>query len=129
MGLTHGIMLQMVRLESFILYPTTADGYFNTSTTQNLADILSSGTKSSTLSGAFDIQFRSWAVDIETYRISGIPMVDRGLPYSIGAYRPLNSVLLHNTTEALEGVLVDTVNGGVGYRNHTLPQNLPLGGQ
>ena len=36
--------------------------------------------------------------------------------------------MLHNTTEALEGVIVDTVNGGLGYRNHTLPENLPLGG-
>ena len=37
--------------------------------------------------------------------------------------------MLHNTTEALEGVIVDTVNGGLGYRNHTLPENLPLGGR
>ena len=37
--------------------------------------------------------------------------------------------MLHNTTEALEGIIVDTVNGGLGYRNHTLPENLPLGGR
>ena len=36
--------------------------------------------------------------------------------------------MLHNTTEALEGVIVDTVDGGLGYGNHTMPENLPLGG-
>lgn len=31
------------------------------------------------------------------------------------------TVLLRNSTEAYEGLIVDTVNGGVGLRNHTVP--------
>ena len=57
------------------------------------------------------------------------PSIDRGLPYAQASYRPLDSILLHNKIEALEGVIADTVHGGVGYRNHTVPTGMALGGQ
>jgi hypothetical protein len=98
--------------------------YFNSSIPANLTDIFSSATSNTTLSGAFNIQYRTWAVTVD----SNQHMVDRGLPYPISSYRTLDLVILHNKTEAVEGVVVDTVNGGVGYRNHTIPTGLPYGG-
>ncbi|KAL2144067.1 hypothetical protein VTI28DRAFT_9678 [Corynascus sepedonium] len=38
-----------------------------------------------------------------------------------GQYRYINSVLLNNKVEAVEGLFVDTVNGGIGFRNHSAP--------
>lgn len=37
--------------------------------------------------------------------------------------------MLHNTVEAVEGVIADSIDGGIGYRNHTVPSNLPYGGE
>ena len=50
------------------------------------------------------------------------------MPLSKGLYRPLDSLILHNKVEALEGVIADSINAGIGYRNHTLPEGLPHGG-
>lgn len=102
--------------------------YFNTSIPQNLSAIFSSATAGTTLCGPFDIQYRTWEVGLDTHD-GDPPKIDRGSPYPRSSYRSLDSIILHNKTEALEGVIVDTARGGVGYRNHTVPTGMPLGGQ
>ncbi|KAL9609218.1 MAG: hypothetical protein Q9167_005995 [Letrouitia subvulpina] len=114
---------------STIIDPTTADAYFNSSIPQNLSEIFSSATSGTTLSGAFDIQSRAWAVGLDYDQLKSLPKVDRGLPYAQSAYRSLDSLILHNKIEALEGIIVDSVAAGIGYRNHSMPQGLPLGGK
>lgn len=85
----------------------------------------------STLSGAFDVQFRTWKVIRDVER----KQVDVGEPYSGGSYRTLESLILNNKTQAVEGLVVntvhsgDTVRGGIGLRNHTIPTGLPYGGR
>lgn len=55
-------------------------------------------------------------------RDSGINQtVDRGQPYPVGKFRLLGNIILRNDTVVLEGLVVDAVNGGVGFRNHTMP--------
>lgn len=78
-----------------------------------------------TLSGAFDIQYRTWRVSTDKIN----RRVDAGSPYATGSYRAIDSLILHNKTEAVEGVVVDTVRGGVGYRNHSVPTGLQYGGK
>jgi hypothetical protein len=43
------------------------------------------------------------------------------------AFRPLKSVVLDNMVEPIEGLIVDTVNGSIGFRNHTFPPGFPSG--
>jgi hypothetical protein len=47
--------------------------------------------------------------------------MNNGSAYLVGGYRNLHTVVLRNSTEAYEGLIVDTINGGVGFRNHTVP--------
>ena len=66
---------------------------------------------------------------MDDYHIEALPKTDRGLPFAKGAYRSLDSILLHNKAEVLEGVIADTAEPGIGFRNHTVPLDLALGGQ
>jgi hypothetical protein len=106
---------------------TSDAAIINSTIPANLTGIFSSATSDdgNTLSGAFDIQYRTWSVS--TDKING--RVDAGSPYATGSYRAIDSLILHNKTETVEGVVVDTVRGGVGYRNHTVPTGLQYGGK
>jgi hypothetical protein len=39
----------------------------------------------------------------------------------------MDSVLLENTYRAIEGLIVDTMKGGIGFRSHTIPVGFPNG--
>jgi hypothetical protein len=102
------------------------DGY-NTSIPLDYQGIWSSGMSkmAPSVSSYFDIQWRSPNVlqqnaagKITTP--SGIQM-NNGTAYLVGGYRNLHTVVLRDSIEAYEGLIVDTVNGGVGFRNHTVP--------
>jgi hypothetical protein len=75
-----------------------------------------------TLSGLFDIQYRVWSV---TFEDTGI--VDGGQPFAIGSYRHIDSLVVRNEVVLIEGAVADMMNGGLGFRNHTAPQNIPYG--
>jgi hypothetical protein len=100
----------------------------NTTIPENITEAFSSATSvmGGTLSGAFDIQYRSWAVAASDPRP---PDIDRGLPYAIGDYRSFEPLLLRNSTVLVEGLVVDTVKGGLGFRNHSVPVGFPLGAE
>merc|ERR1712000_288386 len=73
-----------------------------------------------TVSSLFDIEYRNYRVEKDS--------VDRffqnGSAYLVGDYRRLTNMAIN------EGLVVDTKNGGVGFRNHTAPaERLPLGAQ
>jgi len=53
--------------------------------------------------------------------------VDNGSYYDVGAYRPLVSLLLSSRFQAVEGLVVDMKNGGIGFRNHSAPVWQPYG--
>jgi hypothetical protein len=98
---------------------TTEDAYFNTTILANLTEIFTSATshEGSTISGAFDIQHRTWAVKVDDHKL-----VDRGNPYPVGKFRSLESLILRNDVILVEGLVVDARNGGgVGFRNHSVP--------
>lgn len=102
------------------------DGY-NTSIPREYQDIWSSGLGklSKTVSSIFDIQYRSPVTlqqdaSQKTANQAGVQF-NNGSAYLAGGYRNLYTVLLRNSTDAYEGLIVDTINGGVGFRNHTVP--------
>lgn len=119
---------------------------YDTKIPQKLVDFMNSGLSQfgGTVSSPFDIQWRTWRVsDNSTYPTStrnttNDTMIYRydqkfynnGTPYAIGTYRPITNLLLNDAWEVVEGLIVDSKSGGVGFRNHTVPaQHLAYGGR
>ncbi len=76
----------------------------------NLTRIFSSGIlEVSPISGLFDMQYRLWTTKINFDANNGT-----GEHYPLGTYRTVQSLLHHNTTMVVEGLIVDTTSGGVG---------------
>jgi hypothetical protein len=100
------------------------------------AEFLESGVSGSelnqTVSSAFDIQWRTWQIALnDTLALTNISLASDNISdYAIGAYRTMSNVLLNQAWDAIEGLIVDSKSGGVGFRNHTIPTpNLPYGAQ
>ncbi|KAL4862906.1 hypothetical protein BDV12DRAFT_35888 [Aspergillus spectabilis] len=88
----------------------------------DLYEIFLSGTGSrgSTISNFFDIQWRH-------YFIQQRSDFNNGSQYLVGMYRQLESMILNNSTELVEGLIVDTRGTRIGFRNHTLPTESKYG--
>ncbi|KAH8806053.1 hypothetical protein F5884DRAFT_710046 [Xylogone sp. PMI_703] len=94
---------------------------YNTTVPQIVKDIYSSGTRNHpTISNFFDIQWRQYTLGTD-------PQKNNGSAFLVGSYRPIVSIVLNNDITAIEGLVVDTKTGGIGFRNHTLPQGLGPG--
>lgn len=94
---------------------------YNTSVPGILREVYSSGTEdASTVSNFFDIEWRR----LTTKRNE---LTDGFKPYAVGNYRQLDSFILDNELKIIEGLVVDSQIGGIGFRNHTIPQGLDLG--
>ncbi|KAL4769223.1 hypothetical protein BDW60DRAFT_210308 [Aspergillus nidulans var. acristatus] len=97
---------------------------------QGTVDLFTGGVSadSSSISSIFDIQWRSWswmrllASDQGNGSNSSLPR-DRSYneQYPIGTYRQVSTLILENSYQVIEGLIVDTKNGGVGFRNHSAP--------
>ncbi|RSL54113.1 hypothetical protein CEP51_014771 [Fusarium floridanum] len=86
-------------------------------------EIYSSGTKQSrtTVANYFDIEWRQ----VITRKDRDI---DNGTAFSTGTFRQLDTLIFEETVKLVEGLIVDAKVGGVGFRNHTVPADLPSGG-
>jgi len=75
-----------------------------------------SGTKKrrTTISNYFDIEWRQITAQYNKNYNNGTPIV-------VGVFRPLESFALREDIRPVEGLIVDSENGGIGLRNHTLP--------
>lgn len=74
-----------------------------------------------TVSSFFDIQWRQYTYSIQEG-------ANHGSRYVVDVYRQLTSMLLNDALEPVEGLIVDTKRGGIGFRNHTIPRGLTFGG-
>ena len=97
-----------------VSYP---NGY-DASIPRNITEAFESGlaTMAPTVSSIWDIEWRTYNVfhdeDGE---------VQNGEDYIVGRYRQLETLALNNDIEPVEGLIVDTKDGGIGFRNHTTP--------
>jgi hypothetical protein len=86
-----------------------------------ITDTYSSGTDdSTTVSNFFDIQWRR-------YITTSDDLYNNGSEYLTGAFRSIQNLVMNNDLEAVEGLVVDTVKGGIGFRNHTIPPGFKYG--
>jgi hypothetical protein len=83
-------------------------------------EIFSSGAEHPTMSSVFDIQWRK-------YKVGRDILVNNGSDFLLGVYQESQSLVLHDTIEPVEGLIVDTKDGGIGFRNHTVPKGLQYG--
>ncbi|PHH74884.1 hypothetical protein CDD80_2766 [Ophiocordyceps camponoti-rufipedis] len=81
-----------------------------------IRETYSSGTQNNkTISNALDIEWRLFSEETDNVHYPGFPMV-------VGKFRKLESLMLRTGFHVVEGLIVDTVNGGIGFRNHTVPR-------
>jgi hypothetical protein len=93
----------------------------NLSIPQVIWDTYSSGTNNqTTISNYFDIQYRRYT----TYSDD---MFNNGSAYLIGTFRSYESLVSNDAVQPVEGLVVDMINGGIGFRNHTFPPGFQYG--
>ena len=88
---------------------------------QDRFDYLQSGLNrdSDTISSLWDIEWRNYRYDQETYEDTLLYM--NGSKYVIGSYRPFDSMLLNGGFHIIDGLIVDSDTGAIGFRNHSVP--------
>lgn len=81
--------------------------------------IYSSGTigTRTTVSNFFDIQWRQVGLFSQRF-------MDNGTAYPVDQFRMVDSLVLDGSYKIVEGLVVDALRGGVGFRNHTVPSGL-----
>jgi hypothetical protein len=89
-----------------------------------LAELYQSGLHQhpASVSSFFDIQSRQWG-----WTSQEGTMHDKDFPAD--AFRYLATVALDDSYEAIEGLIVDSKNGAIGFRNHTVPNAAGLGAE
>jgi hypothetical protein len=89
-----------------------------------LAELYQSGLEQQpqSVSSFFDIQARYYTYTLQNG-------VAHGAKYIAAAFRYLSNMVLNNAIEPVEGLVVDTVTGGIAFRNHTAPQGISLGAE
>lgn len=97
---------------------------YDTKIPKVLAELYQSGLaqQSPTVSSFFDIQSRYYSFMFQNG-------VNHGSKYIVEAFQYLSNMVLNNVIEPIEGLVVDTVSGGVAFRNHTTPIGTSLGAE
>jgi hypothetical protein len=67
-----------------------------------------------------DIEYRNYYNRSEIY-------IDNAAASIRGSIQPFETFLLDDKYRLIEGLVIDAIDGGLGFRNHTVPVGLPLG--
>ncbi|KAF2868844.1 hypothetical protein BDV95DRAFT_500206 [Massariosphaeria phaeospora] len=95
---------------------------YNTTVPNIVREIYSSGTHNtkSTVSNYFDIEWRRYVLWSDNHKQNRSTIM-------VSAYRSISSHVTEDTQIAVEGLVLDYKNAGIGFRNHTLPVGLKHG--
>jgi hypothetical protein len=80
---------------------------------------LSSGSVGTTIAGPKEVQFRNM------FFYQNLSSSDEEI--AVGLTRPMQYLILNTEYTIIEGIILDPIDGGVGFRNHTIPIGLQLG--
>lgn len=98
---------------------------------QDRYDYLQSGLSknSNSISSIWDIEWRQYGYtnDNGPDAIFSKPKTNNGSNYIIGQYSNFDTTLLVDGPKVIEGLVVDTDSGAIGFRNHTLPDTSAIG--
>ena len=94
-------------------------GGYDTRIPKNTYDFFQSGISvlGRSVSSLFDIEYRTYRTTKDNFD----NFTQNGDTYLAGDYRQLTSVVLDDDYAVVEGLVIDTKNGGIGFRNHTVP--------
>lgn len=123
-GQYQGIYMEETEPGTFESVETDDNSTINSTIPANYTEMFYSRTSApgNTLSGLFDIQYRRWTLD-------QVDITDKGAVHTKGDYRSLESLVVQDRIVLKEGIIVDmTDTPGIGFRNHTAPVGLDLGG-
>lgn len=97
--------------------------WYDSKIPQELIDALESGLAhlEPSVSSAFDVQYRSYVQSELDTDGRGIPIDNGTVPYTKGAYQSLSTQVMSDSYLAVEGLIVDMKNGGIGFRKHSAP--------
>lgn len=73
-----------------------------------------------TISSPMDIEYRNYHVESKKH-------IDNDAANIRGNIQPFETFLLDDKYRLIEGLVIDAIDGGLGFRNHTVPVGLPLG--
>ena len=110
---------------------TTEPFGIQTRASDDVAKVFSSGTEGArtTISNFFDIEWRQLTWVRQIPRQGNNYTYDNGTSYSVGRFQQIDSSILDSRYKVVEGLVVDAREGGLGFRNHTIPTGLPYGGR
>lgn len=102
-------------------------GWIDAKIPKNITEIFTSadGAYGAGVANVFDIQYRTF--QFKVYNNSQQRNINNGALYVQGQMRFFESLVLNNRYDVVEGLVVDTKKGGVGFRNHTIPANIRFG--
>lgn len=113
------------------------DAYISTEVPDNLTALFSSGRKGdlATVASPFDIEFRSYKLVSDVKRQKSILMnstypdtkIDNYAKRTQGNLQYGDMIVLADDFVVRDGVVADLKKGGLGFRNHTLPENAQTG--
>ena len=104
--------------------------YMSSVVPSNITEIFSSGSEGdrNRVAGAFDIEYRTFILASDSERDSTHnpkdgpgPNIDQGRKRTRAAFQMYESLILNDQVNLVEGLVVDTKAGGIGFRNHTAP--------
>lgn len=102
---------------------TIVNGDYDRRIPARLAKLYQSGLSSqpASVSSFFDIQWR-WYNNRERNNM-------RDIPFIVDSYRPIAPVIGDGDVKLIEGLIVDTRDGGIGFRSHSVPlvSDVPYG--
>jgi hypothetical protein len=108
--------------------PNDSDPYISSAIAPNITEVFTSATNSSrTISSVFDIQYRLFTVWGNSTKPNETQWIDQGRPQTRGQFQYIQSFILDDRYEAVEGLVVDTKAGGIGFRNHSMPPSSDTG--
>ncbi|KIW89181.1 uncharacterized protein Z519_10033 [Cladophialophora bantiana CBS 173.52] len=95
---------------------------------QYVIDVFESGLSAmdKSVGSIFDIQSRSYTWSLINDSPNALAP-DNGSSYPVTAYRQISTMVLEDDYVAIEGLVVDMKNGGIGFRNHSAPPVSPFG--
>lgn len=113
-----------------------SSSYISTAIPNNLTEIFSSGRQGnlSTVATPFDIEFRAYhLVQEQPARKSALlnssstrpdPQIDRFAPRTVGEMQYGDMIIMADDFVVRDGIIADMKNGGIGFRNHTIPADV-----
>jgi hypothetical protein len=75
-----------------------------------------------TIAGPFDVQYRAYS-----FVRSGVTVhnpIDNNQPYVVGVLKTYGVNILQDDYKVVEGGIVDPINGGYGFYNHSIPKGI-----